>query len=242
MVSAENDSDAGFTSALLRLEDHALDLAHEDARKGETPTLNIARSAFFIGGEKVPDPERGGEQVWQGHTMKSERRYAATCAVRGNRGGKQGPTCLEVGAAAREKALAMAGDGATLAGAALGAVARALDAAAKDLHAAPRRTDKQEDAHMMYRAALCRWRAALVSAEAVDKAAVASARALVEASKAIDAAAKDVVDAVDSDAELAARRDLEDAEAAFDSLYKPRERARARRPRPTSLAPFAVVQ
>ena len=234
VVSAKDDSHEGFKSALLRLEGHALYLAHEDARSGVMPTLNIATNAFFIGGEPVPDPERGGEQVWQGHTKKSQRRAAATRAVRGlNGAGRRVPTCREVGAAALEAARAMAGDSATLAGAALAAVARALDAAAKDLHAAPHRTDKQEDAHMMYRVALCRWRAALVSAESVDKAAVASARALVDAAAAVDAAATRVGADVEPEVKLAARRDLEDAEAAFESLYKPKK---ARRPRPTSRA------
>jgi len=233
VVSAKNDSHEGFKSALLRLEGHALYLAHEDARNGVMPTLNIATNAFFIGGEFVPDPERGGEQVWQGNTKKAQRRRAATHAVLGNLGGKQGPTCLEVGAAAREKALAMAGDGATLAGAALGAVARALDAAAKDLHAAPRRSDESEDAHVDFRAAECCWRAALASADASGDDAATHARALCVAAAAVDAAAKRVVADVEPEVKLAARRDLEDAEAAFKSLYK---QAKARRPRPTSRA------
>ena len=240
VVSAKNDSDAGFRSALLRLEGHALYLAHEDARNGVMPTLNIATNAFFIGGEKVPDPERGGEAVWQGHTMKAQRRRAATRAVRGlSGGGQRVPTCLEVGAAALEAALAMAGDGATLAGAALGAVARALDTAAKNLARAPRRSDESEDAHMMYRAAECCWHAAVASAEAVGDAAVAHARALVDAAAAIDAAARRVAADVEPEVKLAARRDLEDAEAAWKRLYEPKKAPKpkkARRPRPTSRA------
>ena len=128
----------------------------------------------------------------------------------------------------------MAGNGATLAAAALLAVARSLDAAAKDLHAAPRGSAESEDAHMMYRAALCRWRAARVSAKAVDDDAATHARALCVAAEAVDAAAKRVAADVEFDVKLAARRDLEDAEAAFESLYEPFERAR--RPRPTSRA------
>ena len=180
---------------------------------------------------QVPDPEQGDQLRPIGHTKKSQRRRAATRAVRGVKGG---PTCLQVGATALEEAIARrAGDSATLAADALVAVARALDAAAKDLDAAPHRSDKQEDAHMMYRVALCRWRAALVSAESVDKAAVASARALVDAAAAVDAAATRVGADVEPEVKLAARRDLEDAEAAFESLYKPKK---ARRPRPTSRA------
>ena len=180
---------------------------------------------------QVPDPEQGDQLRPIGHTKKSQRRRAATRAVRGVKGG---PTCLQVGATALEEAIARrAGDSATLAADALVAVARALDAAAKDLHAAPRRSDESEDAHMMYCAAECRWRAARAVADVSGNAAVASARALVEASKAVDAAAKRVVADVEPDVKLAARRDLEEAEAAFESLYDP---AKARRPRPTSRA------
>jgi len=238
VVSAENDSDAGFKSALLRLEDHALDLAHEDARSGVMPTLNIATNAFFIGGEKVPDPERGGEQVWQGNTMKSRRRAAATWAVRGTGPfGRKSATCLEVGAAALEAARAMAGDSDTLAAAALLAVARALDAAAKDLDAAPHRSDESEDAHMMYRVAEYRWRAARAVADASGDAAFASARALVDAAAAVEAAATRVGADVEPDVKLAARRDLEDAEAAFESSPNISRRPKpALRPRPTSRA------
>ena len=180
---------------------------------------------------QVPDPEQGDQLRPIGHTKKSQRRRAATRAVRGVKGG---PTCLQVGATALEEAIARrAGDSATLAADALVAVARALDAAAKDLHAAPRRSDESEDAHVDFRAAECCWRAALASADASGDDAATHARALCVAAAAVDAAAKRVVADVEPDVKLAARRDLEEAEAAFESLYDP---AKARRPRPTSRA------
>ena len=110
--------------------------------------------------------------------------------------------------------------------------ARKLHAAALDLQGADRITKR--DAHISFRAAEASYRAAFASAKAVGDAAVAVAQQLVEASNAFDVAAKAVVDAVDSDAKLAARRDLEAAEEAFKTLYEPLERAR--RPRPTSRA------
>ena len=238
IFNIKHETREAHKNELLSLENAGLEHEFRLVDRGEVSRadlVNTARCAFSIVGEKVPDPERGGEQVWQGHTMKSHRRREATRAVLGPViFGRKSATCLEVGAAALDKAIARrAGDSATLAADALVAVARALDAAAKDLHAAPRRSDESEEAHMMYRVADCRWRAACVAADASGDAAVASARSLVEASKAIDAAAKAVVDAVDSDAELVARRDLAAAEAAFESLYDP---AKARRPRPTSRA------
>ncbi len=128
----------------------------------------------------------------------------------------------------------MASDGDTLAAAALVAVARALDAAAKNLERTPFHSNEREDAHMMYRAAECCWRAALASTEADDDDAATHARALCVVAKAVDAAAKAVVDAVDSDAKIAALANLEAAEEAFKTLYKQLERAR--HPRPTSRA------
>ncbi len=237
IFNIKDESWEAHKNELLSLENAGLEHEFGLVDRGEVSRadlVNTARCAFSIVGEKVPDPERGGEQVWQGWTQASRRRREATRAVLGQNGrGGQAPTCLEVAADALEVARAMAGDGATLAGAALGAVARALDAAAKDLDAAPRRTDKQEDAHMMYRAAECCWRAAVAVAEADDDDAATHARALCVAAKAVDAAAKRVVADVEFDVKLAARRDLAAAEAAFESLYHP---AKARRPRPTSRA------
>ena len=159
-----------------------------------------------------------------GFTRESLRRRAATNAAK---------TCVAEAAAAVARAQA---DG----NAALKAAAHAYNVAATDLRdACP---EKQSDAHISFRAAAASYRASVASAKAVgDDAAIAVAQKLVEASKAIDEAATAVVDALDVDAKLEARRDLEAAEDALKSLpiptemsAKPGARKTANRPRPNT--------
>ena len=151
-----------------------------------------------------------------GFTRESLRRRAATNAAK---------TCVAEAAAAVARAQA---DG----NAALKAAAHAYNVAATDLRdACP---EKQSDAHISFRAAAASYRAAFASAKAVgDDAAIAVAQKLVEASKAFDEAATAVVDALDVDAKLKARGDLEAAEDAFENLYKPKA---PRKPAPTKTA------
>ena len=119
IFNIKDESWEAHKNELLSLENAGLEHVFGLVDSEEVPrahVVNTARCAFSIGNEPVPDPERGDELVAPGHTMKSHRRKAATEAVRGW-AGKRVPTCLEVGAAALEAARAMAGNGATLAGA-----------------------------------------------------------------------------------------------------------------------------
>ena len=151
-------------------------------------------------------------------TRESQRRGAATNAAK---------TCVGQAEAAVARAQADGGD-------ALVAAARAYSVAAIELRdACP---EKQGDAHISFRAAAASYQASVASAKAVGDDAVAVALKLVEASNAFDVAAKAVVGAVDFDAKLEARRDLEAAERAFACLYIP-YKAKALRPTAPTTAP-----
>ncbi len=191
---------------------------------------------WALGGvEYVFDPEQGKE-VTQGNTRESRGRAQATIAQK---------TCVQVAAAA----LAEAGGNADVF-----AAARKLHDAALDLQDADRITKR--DAHSAFRAKSYLLHAAHAVADADGDAAVASARALADAAAAVDRAVEAVEAFEDLDQKIAARRRLEEAEAAFETLYEPYEpKARrptalrpyvpaktARRPRPTLRAPLAVVQ
>ena len=81
IFNIKDESWEAHKNELLSLENAGLEHEFGLVDRGEVSRadlVNTARCAFFIGPEKVPDPERGGEQVWQGHTKKSERRHAAT--------------------------------------------------------------------------------------------------------------------------------------------------------------------
>ena len=150
--------------------------------------MNTQRWALGGLQEYVFDPEQDKEVPCQS-TKEAIGRRNATIAQK---------KCVKLAAAA----LAEAGGNADVF-----AAARKLHDAALDLQDADQITKR--DAHISFRAAAASYRATLASAEAVgDDAAVAVAQKLVEASEAFDVAAKAVVDAVDSDAKLAARRDL----------------------------------
>ena len=161
-----------------------------------------------------------------GNTREALRRMLATRAAR---------TCVAEAAAAVARVQADGGD-------ALVAAASAYSRAATDLRDA--HPEKKGDAHILLRAAVASYRASVASAKAVgDDAAVA--QKLVEASKAIEAAANRVVDAVDFDAKLEARGDLEAAEDALKNLFSPKKapttaqskpgaRKTAHRPRPNT--------
>jgi hypothetical protein len=118
--------------------------------------------------------------------------------------------------------------------AALVAVASAYSSAATDLRDV--HPEKKGDAHISFRVAEASYRASVASSKAVGDDAGAVAQKLVEASKAIEAAANRVVDAVDFDAKLEARGDLEAAERAFACLYIP-YKAKALRPTAPTTAP-----
>ena len=218
VVSAENDSDAGFKSA-LRLRPRRP--RPRGRQKRVVPTLNIATNAFFIGGEPVPDPEwaasRSGRATRRSRNGAPPRR--APCEGTGRKRGRH----AAAGAAALERRARQR----VTAPRSLAPPSRrgALDAAAKDLHAAPHRTDKQ-DAHMMYRVALAAG-AALVSRRPHRQRPPPAGEA--DAAAAVDAAATRVGADVEPEVKLAARRDP-DAEAAFESLYK--QKAARPRPRP----------
>ena len=158
---------------------------------------------------------------YENHTLEASRRRFATKATK--------KCCAEAAAA-----LARAGDDVAL----IFAAQTYVDAAA-DLQAATPET--KGDAHIRLRVAACGWFAELASVEDVgDAAAVAHAHALGKASTAV-ADAAEVVFAAESVAdELAARQQLQVAEAAFERSYKAttarRRQTEARRPRPTSRA------
>ena len=169
----------------------------------------------------VADPEQGGKKVLPRITREALRRGAATRAAK---------TCV----AEAEAALAAAQ---VEGNAALVAVASAYSRAATDLRDA--HPEKKGDTHILLRAAAASYQATLASAKAVGDDA-AAAQKLVEASNAFGVAAKAVVDAVDFDAKLARRGDLEAAEDALKDLFisteilpaKPGARKTAHRPRP----------
>ena len=158
---------------------------------------------------------------YENHTLEASRRRFATKATK--------KCCAEAAAA-----LARAGDDVAL----IFAAQTYVDAAA-DLQAATPET--KGDAHIRLRVAACGWFAELASVEDVgDAAAVAHAHALGKASTAV-ADAAEVVFAAESVAdELAARQQLQVAEAAFERSYKAttarRRQTEARHPRPTSRA------
>ena len=162
-----------------------------------------------------------GVERYENHTLEASRRRFATKATK------------KCGAEA-EAALARAGDDVAL----IFAAQTYVDAAA-DLQAATPET--KGDAHIRLRVAACGWFAELASVEDVgDAAAVAHAHALGKASTAV-ADAAEVVFAAESVAdELAARQQLQVAEAAFERSYKAttarRRQTEARHPRPTSRA------
>ena len=158
---------------------------------------------------------------YENHTLEASRRRFATKATK--------KCCAEAAAA-----LARAGDDVAL----IFAAQTYVDAAA-DLQAATPET--KGDAHIRLRVAACGWFAELASVEDVgDAAAVARVHALGKASTAV-ADAAEVVFAAESVAdELAARQQLQVAEAAFERSYKAttarRRQTEARHPRPTSRA------
>ena len=158
---------------------------------------------------------------YENHTLEASRRRFATKATK---------KCGAEAAAA----LARAGDDVAL----IFAAQTYVDAAA-DLQAATPET--KGDAHIRLRVAACGWFAELASVEDVgDAAAVARVHALGKASTAV-ADAAEVVFAAESVAdELAARQQLQVAEAAFERSYKAttarRRQTEARHPRPTSRA------
>ena len=162
-----------------------------------------------------------GVERYENHTLEASRRRFATKATK--------KCCAEAAAA-----LARAGDDVAL----IFAAQTYVDAAA-DLQAATPET--KGDAHIRLRVAACGWFAELASVEDVgDAAAVAHAHALGKASTAV-ADAAEVVFAAESVAdELAARQQLQVAEAAFERSYKAttarRRQTEARHPRPTSRA------
>ena len=162
-----------------------------------------------------------GVERYENHTLEASRRRFATKATK---------KCCAKAAAA----LARAGDDVAL----IFAAQTYVDAAA-DLQAATPET--KGDAHIRLRVAACGWFAELASVEDVgDAAAVAHAHALGKASTAV-ADAAEVVFAAESVAdELAARQQLQVAEAAFERSYKAttarRRQTEARHPRPTSRA------
>ena len=162
-----------------------------------------------------------GVERYENHTLEASRRRFATKATK---------KCGAEAAAA----LARAGDDVAL----IFAAQTYVDAAA-DLQAATPET--KGDAHIRLRVAACGWFAELASVEDVgDAAAVARVHALGKASTAV-ADAAEVVFAAESVAdELAARQQLQVAEAAFERSYKAttarRRQTEARHPRPTSRA------
>ena len=162
-----------------------------------------------------------GVERYENHTLEASRRRFATKATK--------KCCAEAAAA-----LARAGDDVAL----IFAAQTYVDAAA-DLQVATPET--KGDAHIRLRVAACGWFAELASVEDVgDAAAVAHAHALGKASTAV-ADAAEVVFAAESVAdELAARQQLQVAEAAFERSYKAttarRRQTEARHPRPTSRA------
>ena len=173
--------------------------------------MNTRRWATGMVQELVFDPEQDKEVPCQS-TKEAIGRRNATIAQK---------KCVKLAAAA----LAEAGGNADVF-----AAARELLAEALDLQDADRITKR--DAHSAFRVRLCLLHSARAVADADDDAAVASARALGRAAAAVETAFKDVEAVEDLDRKIAARRRLEEAEAAFSTLYNP---TGARRPRPTSL-------
>jgi hypothetical protein len=172
----------------------------------------------------VVDREQGGKKVLPRVTRESLRRSAATRAAK---------TCVAEAAAAVARAQADRDD-------ALVAAASAYSRAATDLRDAY--PEKKGDMHILLRVAEASYRASVASSKAVGDDAIAVAQKLVEASNAFDAAAKAVVEAVDFDTKLEARRDLEAAEDALKDLFisteilpaKPGARKTAIRQRPNT--------
>ena len=195
--------------------------------------MNTQRWALALGVELVFDPEQDKEVPCQS-TKEAIGRRNATIAQK---------TCVQVAAAA----LAEAGGNADVF-----AAARELLAKALVLQDADRITKR--DAHSAFRAKSYLLHAAHAVADADGDAAVASARALADAAAAVDRAVEGVKAFEDLDRKIAARRRLEEAEAAFETLYKPYKptkparqskpsaRKTAHRPRPNTCTDRLVQQ
>ena len=153
--------------------------------------------------ELVFDPEQDKEVLCSA-TKEALGRSQATRAQK---------KCVEVAAAA------LAGAGAN---ADVITAARELHAAALVLKGADRITKR--DAHSAFRATQYLLYAARRVADASGDAAVASARALADAAAAVDRAVEGVKAFEDLDQKIAARRRLEEAEAAFLTLLPARRR------------------